>query len=139
MDPVLASLAAAAGVALIQAMTGDAWSAAKERFSRILRAHRGERELEMRRELDASEGRVRSQSDPSASVISDEQARWAALLTAFLMEHREATAELQEFVVGLQRQAEHPSPPGVAQHIRVGRDAYIAGRDQYISPHEDER
>lgn len=139
MDPVLTSLAGAAGVALIQAMTGDAWSAVKERFSGILRAYRGGRELEMRRELDASAGRVRAQSDPSGSVVSDEQARWAALLTAFLLEHREATAELQEFVAELQRRTEHPAPPGVTQHVKAGRDAYIAGRDQYISLHEDER
>ncbi|MEU4820652.1 hypothetical protein AB0H37_02150 [Actinomadura sp. NPDC023710] len=64
-------------------------------------------------------------------TLEAEQARWTELLAVFLVEHAEASAELQEFVTQVRRSVADAGH--VVQNIRVDRNAFIAGRDQHIS------
>ncbi|MEU8266787.1 hypothetical protein AB0B89_06425 [Sphaerisporangium sp. NPDC049002] len=131
MDPALVSLAAAAGTALVQAMTKDTWEAVKARFSMIFSRHGEVDQAELARELDETAQRLRSSSGPLEPAVDEERRRWATLLAAFLSQHGEAAPELHEFVRDV-RQLTARDSFNVVQHITAGRDSYTAGRDQHV-------
>jgi hypothetical protein len=133
MDPALVSLAAAAGTALVQAMTRDSWEAAKARFSKIFSRHGEVDEADLARELDLTEQRLRSPSGSLEPAVDEERQRWASFLAAFLAQHGEAAPELREFIQDV-RQLVTPDSSTVVQQITAGRDAYTAGRDQCVFP-----
>jgi hypothetical protein len=140
MDPVLLGLAGAAGAALIQAMTTDAWSSTRRHFLRIIgRCNSGERDA-LHEELDASAIKLRQEASPEAAN-STEQARWTKFLEDFLAEHRDAAVDLRIFVAETRRLLASEAQSSVIQNLTAGRDAYIAGRDQHIirSVGDDER
>src|SRR5690348_9857144 len=89
MDPVLIGVAAAAGSALVQAMTSDVWTTAKQRLVGIV-ARDGERHGDdVARDLDVTATRLRGQSPPPPEVIAAERERWVGILERFLAEHAE--------------------------------------------------
>jgi hypothetical protein len=136
MDQVLLGLAGAAGAALIQAMTTDAWSSTRRHFLRIMgRCNSGERDA-VHEELEASAVKLRQEA-----AISTEQARWTQFLEDFLAEHRDAAVDLRIFVAETRRLLASEAQSGVIKNLTAGRDAYIAGRDQHIilSADDDER
>ncbi|MFC4586098.1 hypothetical protein [Sphaerisporangium corydalis] len=131
MDPALVSLAAAAGTALVQAMTRDGWEAAKARFASIFSRHGEVDEADLERELGATEQRLRSPAGSLEPAADEERQRWAAFLAAFLAQHGEAAPELRGFVHDLRQPAPQDTTT-VVQQITAGRDAYTAGRDQCV-------
>ncbi|MCW2882543.1 MAG: hypothetical protein JWQ95_6643 [Sphaerisporangium sp.] len=133
MDPALASLAGAAGAALVQAMTRDSWDAAKARFSKIFKRHSEDGEPDLALELDMTEHRLRLPADALEPAVAEERQRWAALLAAFLAQHGDAAPELQDFVQDVRQLAVRDSG-NVVQQISAGRDSYTAGRDQHVFP-----
>ncbi|MEU8799531.1 hypothetical protein [Spirillospora sp. NPDC048819] len=133
MDPALAGLAGAAGAALVEAMTTDVWGTARARLARIIGRGVQATESDLARELEESAGRVSRLSPPEQAAVAAEQARWTALLTAFLAEHVEASAELGDFVSHVRESLADTGTVQVVQNITTGRNAFIAGRDQHIS------
>ncbi|GAA3826808.1 hypothetical protein GCM10022226_54520 [Sphaerisporangium flaviroseum] len=131
MDPALVSLAAAAGTALIQAMTRDSWEAVKARFSTIFSRHGEIDEADLERELDLTEQRLRSPSGSLEPAMDEERQRWSSFLAAFLAQHGEAASELHDFVHDVRQLATQDSST-VVQQVTAGRDAYTAGRDQRV-------
>jgi hypothetical protein len=133
MDPALAGLAGAVAAALEEAMTTDFWGTARARLARIVGRGAQAAESDLARELEESAGRVGRSSPPERAVLAAEQARWTALLTAFLAEHMDASAELQDFVRHVREALPDADTVHVVQNITTGRNAFIAGRDQHIS------
>ncbi|MCP9949863.1 hypothetical protein [Actinomadura madurae] len=137
MDPALAGLAGAVGAALVEAMATDFWGTARTRLARIIGRGAPAAEADLTRELEESAGRLGRQSPPERTALEAEQARWTALLTAFLVEHVEASAELQDFVAQVRRALADTDTVHVVQNITANRNAFIAGRDQHISIPQD--
>ena len=133
MDPALAGLAGAVAAALVDAMTTDFWATARTRLARIVGRGAHTAEADLTRELEESAGRVSRSSPPEQAAMAAEQARWAALLTAFLAEHLDASAELQDFVLHIREALPDADTVHVVQNITAGRNTFIAGRDQHIS------
>lgn len=133
MDPALAGLAGAAGAALVEAMTTDIWGTARARLARIIGRGEQAAESDLARELDESAGRVSRLSPPEQAAVAAEQARWTALLTTFLAEHVDASAEIGDFVSHVRESLADTGTVQVVQNISTGRNAFIAGRDQRIS------
>ena len=133
MDPALAGLAGAAGAALVEAMTTDVWGTFRAHILRIVGRGAPADEGELARELEESASRLTRRPPPERATLEAEQARWAALLAVFLVEHAEASAELQEFVTQVRRSLANADTGRVVQNIRVDRNAFIAGRDQHFS------
>lgn len=133
MDPALAGLAGAAGTALVQAMTTDFWGTAKTRFARIVGRGARAAEQNLTRELEESAHRLSRQSPPGRAAVAAEQERWTALLTAFLAEHVEASAELRDFVGQMRRSLADADGACVVQNITAGGNTFIAGRNLHIS------
>ncbi|GAA1864763.1 hypothetical protein [Actinomadura bangladeshensis] len=133
MDPALAGLAGAVAAALVDAMTTDFWGTARTRLARIVGRGAQTAESDLTRELEESAGRVGRTSPPDQAAMGAEQARWTALLTAFLAEHMDASAELQGFVRHVREALPDADTVHIVQNITTGRDAFIAGRDQHIS------
>jgi len=139
MDPALAGLAGAAGAALIEAMTTDLWGTTKARLARIVGRSTPTTEESVARELEESAQRLNRSSPPDPADLEAEQERWTVLLAAFLVEHVEATTELQKFLHEVRRSLDASDAGDVVQNITVGRNAFIAGRDQHISmPMDDD-
>ncbi|MET8140694.1 hypothetical protein ABZU32_10330 [Sphaerisporangium sp. NPDC005288] len=136
MDPALAGLAAAAGAALVQAMTRDTWEATKARLGKIFGHHAAARAPDLVRELESSERRLRESPVVLTPVAEEEGRRWAGLLADFLAEHGEAAPEVQELVRDLHLAGRDSFT--VVQRITAGRDAYTAGRDQNVPPGADD-
>lgn len=133
MDPALAGLAGAVAAALVEAMTTDFWSSARTRLARIVGRGAQAAETDLSRELEESAGRVSRQTPPQQATMAAEQARWTAMLTAFLAEHVDASAELRDFVGQVRASLPDADTAHVVQNITTGRNAFIAGRDQHIS------
>ena len=133
MDPALAGLAGAVAAALVEAMTTDCWGTARTRLAQIVGRGARSAESELTRELEESAGRVARSRPPERDAVAAEQARWTALLTAFLAEHTDASAELQDFVQHVRELLPDADGVNVVQNITTGRNAFIAGRDQHIS------
>ncbi|MGI5420352.1 hypothetical protein [Actinomadura luteofluorescens] len=133
MDPALAGLAGAAGAALVEAMTTDVWGTFRVRILRIVGRGAPAAEEELARELENSASRLSRRPPPERAALESERARWTALLAVFLVEHTEASAELQEFVSQVRRSLADAGTDRVVQNIRVDRNAFIAGRDQHFS------
>ncbi|MFG1851780.1 hypothetical protein ACGFJT_08070 [Actinomadura geliboluensis] len=133
MDPALAGLAGAVAAALVEAMTTDFWGTARSRLARIVGRGAHTAESDLTRELEESAGRVSRSSPPERAAMAAEQARWTALLTAFLAEHMDASTELQDFVRHVRESLPDTDAIHVIQNITTGRNAFIAGRDQHIS------
>jgi hypothetical protein len=137
MDPALATLAGAAGAALVQSVTKDTWEATKARVAKIFSRHGKDDEPDLGQLLDVTEHRLQSLSGPLDPVMDEERQRWAALLAAFLSQHREAASELQDFVREVRQLAARDSFT-VVQQIFAGRDSYTAGRDQRVFSRADD-
>ena len=133
MDPGLAGLAGAAGAALVEAMTTDVWGSARARLARIVGRGARTAESDLARELAESAGRVSRLSPPERATMLAEQARWTALLAAFLTEHAEASADVRALVDYIRESLTDTDPVQVVQNITTGRNSFIAGRDQHIS------
>jgi hypothetical protein len=133
MDPGLAGLAGAAGAALVEAMTTDVWGTARARLARIVGRGVPTTESDLARELEESAGRVSRLSPPEQAAMAAERAKWTALLTAFLTEHAEASADVRAFVGYIRESLADPGSVQVVQNITTGRNSFIAGRDQHIS------
>ncbi|MFC4531344.1 hypothetical protein [Sphaerisporangium dianthi] len=137
MDPALAGLAAAAGAALVQAMTKDTWEATKSRLRTIFRRHGAARAPDLVRELDSSERRLREPSGALEPIADEEGRRWAGLIADFLAEHGDAAPEFQDLLNDVRHLAARDSFT-VVQRVTAGRDAYTAGRDQRVLPGADD-
>jgi hypothetical protein len=133
MDPALAGLAGAVAAALVEAMTTDFWSSTRTRLTRIVGRGAQPAETDLSRELEESAGRVSRQTPQQQAVMAAEQARWTAMLTAFLAEHVDASAELRDFIGQVRASLPDTDTVHVVQNITTGRTAFIAGRDQHIS------
>jgi hypothetical protein len=137
MDPALAGLAGAVGAALMEAMATDFWGTARTRLARIIGRGAHAAEEALARELEESATRLGRQSPPERTALEAEQARWTALLAAFLVDHAEASAELQDFVAQVRRALADTDTVHVVQNITAQRNAFTAGRDQHISLSQD--
>ncbi|MFA1538271.1 hypothetical protein [Actinomadura monticuli] len=133
MDPALAGLAGAVAAALVEAMTTDFWGTTRTRLARIVGRGAHAAESDLTRELEESAGRVGRSSPPDQAAVAAEQARWTALLTAFLAEHMDASTELQDLLRHVREVVPDAGAVHVVQNITTGRNAFIAGRDQHIS------
>lgn len=137
MDPALAGLAGAAGAAVVEAMATDFWSTARARLARIVGRAGRTAEEQLDRELDESAQRL-SRPHSQGGAAAAEQERWTALLAVFLAEHREFSAELQDFVGEVRRSLGDAGSAPVVQNVTAGRNAFIAGRDQHITRPADD-
>ncbi|GAB4050165.1 hypothetical protein [Catellatospora paridis] len=126
MDLTVAEIAWTAANGLIQAMTNDAWLGIKSRIAKILgRGYATEPQAEAQLEHTL---RALASSDTDADVRKIEVARWAGRLEAIFATEPEISKHLSEALAEL-----IPGQfPVVHQDVLAGRDAYTAGRDQYI-------
>ena len=128
MEPALAAVAAAA---LIEAMTTDAWEFTKEQFARILSHFSNAPRSAAREELDVAAMRVQG-GQPSS--LAEERARLTRSIADLICTRADAEYDIETFLIQLKRNLDSiQQSSNVTQRVEVGRDGYIAGRDQHFS------
>ena len=134
MDPALLGLASAGGTTLVQAMVTDAWSAVREAAARVLGHGGADREAAVLDRLETSRAAVLDVEGPARDTAHvAETARWSGRFEALLDEHPEYHAEIASLVDRMRLTLGGTRPTGdVTQRISAARDAYVAGRDQFI-------
>ncbi|GHE68074.1 hypothetical protein GCM10018785_40860 [Streptomyces longispororuber] len=96
MDAELAALAASGATALVQAMVGDGWAAARGRVAALLGRRGGAGEDAVGRELDAARAEFTAAQDAGDGAAADDvRAEWRARMRRALRADPEAAAELR--------------------------------------------
>ncbi|MFF9894110.1 hypothetical protein [Streptomyces longispororuber] len=96
MDAELAALAAAGATALVQAMVGDGWAAARGRVAALLGRRSGADEDVVGRELDLARAEFTAAQDAGDGAAADDvRAEWRARMRRALRADPEAAAELR--------------------------------------------
>ncbi|MEV0437327.1 hypothetical protein AB0I84_15130 [Streptomyces spectabilis] len=96
MDPELAALAGAGATALVQAMVGDGWAAARGRVVAFLGRRRGAEEDRVGGELDESRDELLAARDAGdTEAEADARAEWRNRMRRALRADPEAAAELR--------------------------------------------
>ncbi len=136
MDPQLTAIATAGGVAIVQTMATDAWSAAK---SKILHFFRLKRVVDSDTigGMDYRRDTLRLSAcgeEVDLQVRDAERCRWSGVLEQVLDADPDSREELEELIADLAdlSQSAEGAP---RQYVSSGRDTYVAGRDQHIVVH----
>jgi hypothetical protein len=132
---IVAGLAATAGGALAAAMTTDAWNMAKSVFARILGHSSSLSEEQAASQLEESRKRlIELPSWEYEDGCARTAAEWSTRIRALLEDHPILRSDLAEAIARVEKAAGErgTSSSTPVQRISAGRDAYVAGRDQYI-------
>lgn len=119
---------------MVGAMATDTWAAVRDAAARVLGRGSSEREAEVITRLDASHGEVhRASPEALASVSAVEEARWSSRFEVLLEEHPSQADQLRSLLSRIEQVLQRDLSAGLTtQHIAAERDAYVAGRDQFI-------
>ncbi|MFF0768528.1 hypothetical protein ACFYUK_06480 [Nonomuraea wenchangensis] len=99
LSEALAALAAAGGTALVEAMTSDAWTSAKQGFARLLGRGKPERQEVAVQRLERSRQELADRSGAELERARVEQeAAWRSRLSDLLEDDPAAEAELRMLV-----------------------------------------
>jgi len=132
----MVELASIGGVAIVQAMATDAWITARSKVAGLLCRGNGEHSARVLAELDSSRETIVQR--PSDQNEQREVLLWTARLRDLLLEAPESVAFLEELIDSIAPAKNESTTTTATQHISVGRDAYIAGRDLHLKdPHQN--
>jgi hypothetical protein len=102
LSEALAAVAAAGGTALVEAMTTDAWTSAKQGFARLLGRDKPEQQEVAERRLERSRQELAGKSDAALERARAEQAAaWRLRLSDLLEDDPAAEADLRALVAAL--------------------------------------